>query len=329
MHLENVSFLLTGGITRKFGKLLGHGHGSKYCELARLSWGDKKIETLIKHQTKNDFCADLLPSHYFTSASLYEDKLYLCSTTQVFIYSYPDLKLIKELNHPYFNDLHHVTKINGNVYVASTGLDSLLIFDDKYKFIDIKHVLGKDVWYRRKNDIDYRKIASTKPHDSHPNFIFPIEDQIWVTRFEQKDAVNIDNMSENIPIDVERIHDGHVIGDKIYFTSVNGCIVIVNTKDKQVEEIVNLNDIDKRGLPLGWCRGLAVLGDYAFVGFSKLRPTNIEKNIRWLKSMGGKKNTDTLPARIAQYDLKNKKLIDEYSFSEKHMSVIFSILLEP
>lgn len=328
MDFKNIKLLITGGITRKFGNLLGAGHGSKFAELARLNWGNKTIDTLIKHKTPKRYCADRVPSIYFTSATLLGDLLYLCSTTQVLIYRYPSLELIKEINHPYFNDIHHVTKIRDTIYVASTGIDAVLGFNEKGDLIEAKNTLGKNLWFRRSPNIDYRKIASTKPHDSHPNFVFNIDEDIWVTRFEQKDAVNLNNFNERIEINIERPHDGHAVGEYIYFTTVNGCIVIANKENRKIEEIIDLNKIERRNKPLGWCRGFAVIDDFAFVGFSKLRTTKLEKNLRWLKSMAVNRNPfeEALPARIALYNLKDKEIIDEFLIPEKNMSILFSII---
>ena len=46
--MENNKFILTGGITRQLGNLLGDGHGAKYAELAELDWERKEIKTLVK-----------------------------------------------------------------------------------------------------------------------------------------------------------------------------------------------------------------------------------------------------------------------------------------
>ena len=326
--LKSIRLLLSGGISRAFGTVLGHGHRSKYGQLALLDLGNKQLKTLIKHTTPAEYCADVLPSVCFQSASLERNRLYLCSPTQVFVYEYPSLELILEINHPYFNDLHHVARIGDVTYVASTGIDAVLGFDDNGELIEARHVMGMDLWYRRPSNIDYRKIASTKPHDSHPNFVFSIDNDIWVTRFEQKDAINLNNASEKIIIDVERPHDGHVVGSYIYFTTVNGCVVIADRVTKEVSEVIDLNAIDSRGRALGWWRGLAIIDNYAFVGFSRLRTTTIEKNLRWLKSVVGNTRTlvDALPARVALYDLTKRELLDEFNFHEEDMNTIFSII---
>lgn len=324
----NNKFLLSGGITRAFGNLLGHGHGSKFGELAILDWDSKKIETLIKYDSNSDISADMLPSIYFTSATLIDDRLYLCSTTQVFVYDYPSLELVLEINHPWFNDVHHVTCIDNTIYVASTGIDAVLGFDFNGHLVSSQHASNDDLWFRRSSTIDYRKIASTKPHDNHPNFVFELDGQIWATRFEQQDAVNLSNHDETISLGDERVHDGHVVGDYIYFTSVNGHIIKVDKRDRRVVSDYNLNDIDRRGVPLGWCRGVCVEGNIAYIAFSKLRSTKIEDNLRWLKGAikPGTGSENVLPARISMFDLERGELVDEFVLPPEHMSIIFSVL---
>jgi hypothetical protein len=324
----NNKFLLSGGITRTFGNFLGDGHGSKFGELAILDWDNKNIESLIRYESSKAVSAEVLPSVYFTSATLIDDRLYLCSTTQVFVYAYPSLELKLEINHPWFNDVHHVTCINEVIYVASTGIDAVLGFDFDGELVSSQHVSNDDLWFRRSPDEDYRKIASTKPHDNHPNFIFELDGQVWVTRFEQKDAVNLANREETINLGDERVHDGHLIGDYIYFTSVNGHIIKVDAKDKQVVADYDLNAMDTRGVPLGWCRGVHIEGDVAYIAFSKLRSTKIEDNLRWLKRTikKGSSSVEALPARIAKFDLARGQLLEEFIIPQEHMSIIFSVL---
>ncbi len=50
-------------------------------------------------------------------------------------------------------------------------------------------VIGEDTWARFSRQIDYRKVPTTKPHRSHPNFAFLLEGDIWTTRCDQKDAI--------------------------------------------------------------------------------------------------------------------------------------------
>ena len=49
------------------------------------------------------------------------------------------------------------------------------------------NVLGEDPWAWFSQNVDYRKVDSTKPHQSH--FVFPLGEEVWATRFSRKDAI--------------------------------------------------------------------------------------------------------------------------------------------
>src|SRR5262249_27778508 len=134
-------------------------------------------------------------------------------------------------------------------------------------------VLGQPLWARFSRTLDYRKISTTKPHLSHPNYVFEAGDSLFVTRFEQKDAVSLGDQRRRIQAESGFHHDGSVFGEKVYFTSVNGCVASVDWRSGE-SHIVDLNMIIKppHGRPLGWCRGLKVYSDSRLVvGFSRLR----------------------------------------------------------
>lgn len=323
-----LKFLITGGVMKKNAEFLGHGHMVKFAKLMMLDWNSKNINCLINHVASSEFCPDYEPTNYFTSSSLIDRKLYLCCNTQVFIYSYPDLKLLKVINHQSFNDLHHVTVINDEIVVACTGLDMVMMFDLNGDLKKVVNVLGKDPWNRFSPDVDYRKIASTKPHESHPNFVFEIDGNLWATRFEQKDAICLRDPSKRIDIGIERVHDGHVYGDYVYFTTVNGHIVVANKKTFRIERVFDLNKMDGRGLPLGWCRGFCLIGDDAFVGFSRLRTTKILDNLRWVKSMvtAFKSPEKLQPSRVSRFNLKKMALEDEFILPRDDIDILFSVL---
>lgn len=70
-----------------------------------------------------------------------------------------------------------------------------------------------------------------------------------------KDAICLTNRAKKINIGRELIHDGVVYNGKIYFTQVDGRIVIVNAKTLEVERTVNLVQISGHSEKIGWCRG--------------------------------------------------------------------------
>ena len=56
--------------------------------------------------------------------------------------------------------------------------------------------------------------------------MFLLGDEPWVTRFELRDAISLHDHARRIDIGGERIHDGVPHDGAIYFTSVDGKIVL-------------------------------------------------------------------------------------------------------
>jgi hypothetical protein len=169
--------------------------------------------------------------------------------------------------------------------------------------------------------VDYRKVVTTKPHKSHPNHVFLLDGQAWVTRFNQRDAVALEN-GERIAIDVQRPHDGTPHGQHIYFTTIDGHVVMVDARSRRVESTIDLNT--PGGPTLGWCRGLGVLDDErAWVGFSRIRPTKFADNLSWIKN-GFKPRRR--PTHIGLYDLVQRRCLREIALEPLGLHTVFSII---
>ncbi|MGC2326147.1 MAG: hypothetical protein WA604_05490 [Candidatus Sulfotelmatobacter sp.] len=67
------------------------------------------------------------------------------------------------------------------------------------------NVLREDPWFRFSRDVDYRKVDSTKPHQSHPYAFFQLGEEVWVIRHFQKDAICLTSPGKRINIDVEKL----------------------------------------------------------------------------------------------------------------------------
>lgn len=264
----------------------------------------------------------------FKAATLAGDRLYACTQTEVLVYELPGFAPVGYHSLPRFNDLHHVLPTaRGTLLVANTGLDSVLELSASGEVQREWGVLGQDPWDRFDPAVDYRRLPTTKPHAAHPNYVFLAGGEIWATRFEQRDAVCLTRPGGRIEIAVERPHDGVVRGERVYFTTVDGHVVVARWASEKVEEVVDLNAIVGGDLALGWCRGLAVLDERrVVVGFSRLRPTKFRENVRWVKHRLGLRATrGNLPSRIACFDLAARRLLWEQNVEELGMSVLFSI----
>jgi hypothetical protein len=239
------------------------------------------------------------------------------------IYLLPQFELLNYISLPCFNDVHHVRPMpDGNLLIANTGLDMVVLTTKNGRVLREWNVIGDDPWARFSKEIDYRKGIDTKPLAAHPNFVFCVGNDIWATRLHLKDAICLTQPGRRIPIDVGLPHDGIVHGDLIYFTTVNAYVVIANTRTLKIEEVIDLNRIYGPEVQLGWCRGLFVEGSNTWVGFSRLRSTKFRENVKWV--MHGCKKV--LPTRIACYDLKAKECRQEIDLEQYGLNAVYSIV---
>ena len=323
-----MKFLLTGGGQRKNAAWSQEWKHYEQAMIVSLDWDSGSLERVLDYTTPQEYLSEKDANIVFKAGSIINDKLFLCTQTEVLIYKYPSFELIKHLTFPFLNDVHHATVIGEHLIVVSTGLDMVIFFNDEYEPVKFYNVMGKDPWHKFSKDIDYRKIITTKPHDSHPNYVFNINNDIWVSRFEQKDAVCLNDLSQQIDIGTERIHDGVVKDGFVYFTTVNGTISKVDIETKKTVDIYDLNLAINNERPLGWCRGLHVEHDRFFVAFSSLRSTKLRENLAWIKQ-GFRIKKDmmrALPTRVIEYDFESKSIIKEVDVSGVGMTAIFSIL---
>ena len=280
----------------------------------------------------------------FKAASVHNGYLYLCTQTEILVFSLPTMERAAYISLPFFNDVHHVAPTPaGNLVVASSGMEMVFEITKEGDLVREWHVLGEQPWTSLAKETDYRRV-NLKPHRAHPNFVFFLEEELWVTRFYQKDAISLTRPGRRIDIAVGSPHDGIVNGDFVFFTTTNGNIVIVNQRTLKVDDVVDLNAIHKHGGPLGWSRGVYVEDGKLWVGFSRIRPTKLKENVDWVKhslkwrlrwllpevithrskwmKKGLKKE---LPTRLACYDLAKKECLSQMNLEPHGISAIFSI----
>jgi hypothetical protein len=329
MGIRSSKLLVTGGEQRENAAWHPEYHHYRKGLLTEVDLESRTAVRVLEHVTDPTLCADKLPSIVFKSAALEGDRLYLSTETEVLILSYPDLRLIRHLSHPAFNDVHHAVPWNGGLLVASSGLDLVIAFDADFRAVEFLPVLDEPAWSRFSPLVDYRRVQSTKPHRSHPNFLFTIDGEPWVTRALQMDAICLRDPSKRIEIGIALVHDGIVVGDYVFFTAVNGHVAVAHARTHEIECLVDLAEITGTEAPLGWSRGLLVEGDQVWVGFSRLRPTKLYENLRWFKrqlTAPGDAPTAVLPTRIARYDLARRALLDELELESVGVGALFSIL---
>lgn len=286
-----------------------------------------RLESRVEYVSPPEACPPEDPSVVFKAATLTDGRLYVPTTTELLVYEVPSFTCERYVSLPCFNDVHHVHPgTDGTLLVANTGLDMVVEIGPDDTVQGEWAVIDEPLWTRFSRDVDYRKVASTKPHRSHPNFIFYLDGELWVTRCTQRDALCLSHDRPTIPIGQRAIHDGVVRGDSIYFTVVSGEIVVVDATERSVRRRVDLNEIVGDGPPLGWCRGIDVLDDdHVVVGFSRLRPTRWKENIRWVKHRLGGGGSGLRPTRLAMVDLRRERICWEVDLEPAGMNAVFSV----
>jgi hypothetical protein len=265
------------------------------------------------------------PSFLFKTGTRFENIFYVCTGTEVLVYELPSFKRVGYVSLPCFNDLHHVAReANGNLLVANTGLDMVVEFDLAGKVFREWNVLGGDPWERFSKTTDYRKVATTKPHRAHPCHVFQIEEDVWVTRGDLGDTVCLTRPNLRIPVANVGIHDGHFYNDRLYFTTVDGTVVIIDPVTRQIVHVVDLKLIDnpEKAL-LGWCRGLLIVNErLVWVGFTRIRKTKFREKINWVKHVF---HDTEKPTHVALYDIHAQKCLQEIDLEKYGLNVLFSI----
>jgi hypothetical protein len=279
------------------------------------------VETCVEYVSRPDACAPGDPI-LFKAGTVEGDRLYVCTQTEVLVYALPEFKLVNYISLPCFNDVHHVRPTpEGNMLIANSGLEMVLEVRPDGEVLREWNVLGEDPWQAFSKDTDYRQGINLKPHRGHPNFVFYAGDEIWATRFEKKDVVCLTQPERRVHVGIERVHDGIYHQGRIYLTTVNGHLVVANPETLKIESVMDLNAAHPEQALLGWCRGLLIQGDKAWVGFSRIRPTKFREAVSWVR-LGFSR---VLPTHIACYDLNRSQCLAEINLEDHGLDAVFSI----
>lgn len=282
----------------------------------------RRSKPMVGYMTPSEHCPDEMPAILFKSAHLEGKRLYVPTQTEVLIYSVPTFELLNVISLPFFNDVHHVRpSLTDGLIVAVTGLDLVveLGFDGAVR--NEWSPVDADPWQRFSRSVDYRKIRTTKPHSAHPNYTFFLDDELWVTRFEQRDAISLTRPGRSIELGGERVHDGVVDGERVYFTHVDGKVSIARCSSLTVEQRIDLAEFYEPGTLLGWTRGLAVDGAGIWVGFTRVRKTRFRENVAWVK---GRRS---MPTRVTYFDLAARRRGPTIELERSGINALFGVLV--
>ena len=323
-------FYVTGGQHRRNAENVEEWVSFGRAQVFRIDAGSGELLAEATYESPREHRPDEPDANVvFKAGSINGDELHVCTQTEILTYRLPDLELVSCVSHPWFNDLHHVmANGNGSFLVAVTGLDLVVEISRDGEIVAEYPVPGGDTWSRFDRDADYRKVLTTKPHQVHPNYVFRHDGELWATRFVQRDAVRITGGPAGIEGQGEKLHDGSVVGDKVYLTSVDGHLVVADLRSGRTLAVHDFNAMVESDRILGWCRGLHVLDeDRVVVGFSRLRPTKIRENLQWVKfSLGLRENAGKLGTRLGCFNLARSRLEWACDLEQHGMNAVFSVL---
>jgi hypothetical protein len=292
------------------------------ARVLRLDTDTGTAKPCLSHRTPRELCPpEATFSSPFKGGSWHGGQLLLCAQTEVVTADPVSGKRLHSWSHPWLNDAHHAAVFDGRLHVVSTGLDALLVVDPASGEVTAIDALEEDVWSRFDPQVDWRRVASTKPHRAHPNCVFRTRHGLWITRFEQRDAICVDDPGRRIDIGAGIPHDGHVWDGRVWFTTVNGHVVVADEATGRVLVDHDLGQIERCHDPLGWCRGIVLVGGVAYVAFSRLRATRWRENLAWLT-----RESLPRPTRIAAYDLERGVRLAEWNLEPHGVHVVFSLL---
>lgn len=288
-------------------------------------------EVCFTHESPPEARATDKSSVLFKSGAIDGDRLYACTSTEVLIYQVPDFRRLAYISLPIFNDLHHVSLTpHGTLMLAVTGLDMVAEITQTGELLNIwGAVREKDGWRPPAEGADYRKVPTLKPYRAHLNYVFWAQGEPWVSRGDLGDAVCLSDLRRRIVLgSKECIHDGWKKDGHLYFTSVDGHLIVVDEARLTVEERIDLNAIGDTGkMGFSWCRGVLPLDERrVWVGFTRIRQTRWKEKVRWIKHLA---RGFPRPTSLALFDIVDRRLLQEINLEPAGMHAIFGPLPAP
>jgi hypothetical protein len=225
----------------------------------------------------------------FTGGSIHNDLLWLCSPNQVLGFSLSDFQLVRVVDNPAFNDLHHVLAEDSGLTVVNTGLESVdeLDFEGNLRR---RRLLTSDARTRARmsRSAEFRTWNS-HPHLMHPSHCARRDDgALLLTLVRQRRIVCSDGRDDDwgwgSPEFPGPPHDGflarHAPSGRmcLWVTTVPGEVTACDPYDGQPIERWSLAT---RGAAHGWTRGLCVLEHGLLVGSTRIRASSADYFAQW------------------------------------------------
>ena len=294
--------------------------------ILRLDTDSGQVERMVEYRSPADVKAHPEASDVFTSGTLLGSTLYVGTYSEILVFELPAFRRLHCISSPVLNNVHHVSPTpRGTVLAVSSGLDMVFELDFDGRVVREWEVLKEKPWTRFSPTVDYRTVESTKPHLSHPNFVFELGEEIWATRFHQRDAVCLTNERPSINIGIERPHDGLLREGRLYFTTVDGHVITVEATSLEIVSTVDLKRF--RDYPFtgpSWCRGIHLItNELVCVGFTRIRKTRLMQAVNWIKH--GLREADP-PTHLGVFNLAQQECLQVIDLEPHGLNILFGVL---
>lgn len=323
--------------------LLTMGAGDREAGIIRLvDWDTQK--TISESEYRSDLSCfmegrekprGMTPRCKLNGGTFHGELFYTCTYNEILVYTFNQgFELVRTISRPTFADLHHVYCNGERLWVVCTGLDIVEELDLDGNLIN-QYQVADDVTDRYDLTQDYRRVAETKPHTSHPSYINEVDGRFLVTLQRKRSVIDLhtgETVFDGFP---GPIHDGSTHGEHLYYTSVNGHVIRTNPQFDAVESFDTFALFGRRNP--GWCRGLCVTNNgHVLVGYTRSRQTHspgFKKNIaqrtysylkEQFKNRLGRPAYTTYPkmdSHLAEIDLSTNRLIKDYPLGGRSMTI--------
>jgi hypothetical protein len=263
-----------------------------------------------------------------TCAALDRDGLVVQPTHTELLWIDPaTLAVVRRVSHPLFHNVHSaaVHPVDGRIALTCAGIESVLELSPSGALLAHHFLRGGSFAEAYPGVSDFRLADhdAFKPHSHHPNHACWVGDELWVTRFETKDAVSIPHGRRvalgGVP------HDGRLRAGRAWFTRITGQVVVVDPASATLERTIDLAAA-AGPLALGWCRGVEVAEGRLFVGFSMLRSTWHREVLRHLiYGAAGEKR----PTRVVEADPATGAVLREWILGGAAGGTVYGVLAVP